>query len=504
MMKHSLSSLVLFLIASPWLGAHAQSATTECVSGDAALAAIDPLFEAFAREQHVPGLIYGVVREGKLVHCKAVGVSNVATQEPVTIDTVFRIASMTKSFTALAVLKLRDAGKLSLEAPAAKWVPELAQSRYPAADAREIRVLDLLAHTAGFVTDDPWGDRQLDMPDAEFSRVVAAGIPFARTPGVAWEYSNYGYALLGRVVTNASGVRYQDYVQREILQPLGMKSSGWEAARIPAKLRAIGYRYEDATWREEPVLADGAFTSMGGLHTSARDYVAYVNFLLSAWVDREAGSSTIVAKHSRRQLVQGTGLPALSLANPADPTSCAAARVYGMGMHSSRDCRFDLAVGHSGGLPGYGSNVLLLPDYDVGIFAFANRTYTPASAVVQRAAARLYDAGVLKKRSIAPSEALERAQEVVAKIYAAGAVRAVPEALANNFLLDRDAEKRDADLAAVKTTLRNCRSESKMNVKHALSAVMRFPCDRGTLVATVLLAPTLEPSLQVLRFAAED
>jgi serine-type D-Ala-D-Ala carboxypeptidase/endopeptidase len=227
----------------------------------------------------------------------------------VTFDTVFRIASMTKSFTALAALKLRDASKVVLDAPAAKWVPEFARSHYPSADARDIHVRDLLAHSGGFVTDDPWGDRQLDMPDRSFAQLVGAGIPFARMPGLAHEYSNYGYALLGSIVGAAGGTRYQDYVRREILEPLGMKASGFAVSAVNPAHRALGYRYEDAGWREEPMLDDGAFTSMGGLHTSARAYASYVSFLLDAWTDRNPASAKIVCKAFATRACTGVGLP---------------------------------------------------------------------------------------------------------------------------------------------------------------------------------------------------
>ena len=101
------------------------SLVAPCSAADAqqALASLDPVFEKFMREQHVPGLVYGVVADGKLVRVKAFGVGNVPAATPVTADTAFRIASMTKQFTALATLRLRDAGRLSLDAPAEAYVP---------------------------------------------------------------------------------------------------------------------------------------------------------------------------------------------------------------------------------------------------------------------------------------------------------------------------------------------------------------------------------------------
>ena len=117
-------------------------------------------------------------RTGKLVAVKGQGVQDPATGKPVDADSLFRIASMSKAFTALAILKLRDEGKLSLDALAETYVPEMKGWTYPTSDSRRIRVRDLLNHSAGFVTDDPWGDRQQPLTEAEFTRMLKAGVPF--------------------------------------------------------------------------------------------------------------------------------------------------------------------------------------------------------------------------------------------------------------------------------------------------------------------------------------
>lgn len=503
-MKMSYWRILIHVLLSAVAGQAVAEGVDECVSDGGRYAAVDPLFESFMREQHVPGMVYGIVKGGRLVHCRALGVRDIKSGEPVTFDSVFRIASMSKTFTALAILKLRDEGKLELDALAERWVPQLVGVRHLGADVRRIRVRDLLAHTAGFVTDDPWGDRQLDMPEAQFTELIARGVPLALEPGSGYEYSNYGYALLGRIVTAASKVKYQQYVQREILQALGMGSSGWEVAELDSRHRAIGYRYEGPGWREEPVLADGAFAAMGGLHTSARDYARFVLFMLDAWTDRGEVQSRIASRSTRREMVQAASFLQPVPAEPGDPASCAATRIYGFGMLAYTDCRFKLFFGHSGGLPGYGSNVLYFPEYDLGIFAFANRTYARAEVVVKKAAARLYDSGSLQARALQASEALMATDNLVTRIYSAGSVTAVPESLANNLLLDRSAQKRDAELQALRVRLGACQGGSQMNVRNALSAVMKHRCERGTLVVSVLLAPLRSPSFQRLEFTAQD
>ena len=190
------------------------------------LAGIDRVFEEYRLDAHVPGLVYGIVVDGRLVHVREFGVQDLDSKRPVTPETLFRIASMTKSFTALSILRLRDEGRLSLDATAETYIPEMGDWRYPTEDSPRIRVRDLLTHTAGFVTDDPWGDRQTPLPEADFTRLLGEGVPFTRPPGTAMEYSNLGYAMLGRVVANVAQQPYKDYVATSLLGPLGMTATG--------------------------------------------------------------------------------------------------------------------------------------------------------------------------------------------------------------------------------------------------------------------------------------
>ena len=129
-----------------------------------ALPAIDSIFRTFATSNHVPGIAYGVIIDGQLAHRGVAGLRNIADNAPVDSASVFRIASMTKSFTALAILKLRDEGKLALDDLAAKYVPELAGLTYPTTDSPHLTIRHLLSHSEGFPEDNPWGDRQLE-PD---------------------------------------------------------------------------------------------------------------------------------------------------------------------------------------------------------------------------------------------------------------------------------------------------------------------------------------------------
>src|SRR5262245_55155251 len=117
---------------------------------------IDRLFRIYATDRKVPGMIWGVVIDGQLAHLGSFGVRDRTSQAPVTPDTAFRIASMTKSVTALAVLRLRDDGRLSLEDPVSRWIPEFARMERPTRDTAALSVRQLLSHSAGLPEDNPW------------------------------------------------------------------------------------------------------------------------------------------------------------------------------------------------------------------------------------------------------------------------------------------------------------------------------------------------------------
>ena len=285
-------------------GAHA--AESQAPPNDAALfATVDRIFADYALDAHIPGLVYGIVSNGRLVYVRGIGVQDLESNRPVTAETLFRIASMTKAFTALTVLRLRDEGKLRLDALAETYIPELRGWQYPTQDSPRIRVRDLLNHTAGFITDDPWGDRQTPLPEPEFSQFLRAGVPFARAPETAMEYSNLGFAMLGRIITNVSGQPYADTITRTLLQPLGMESSGFFVDAAPRERRALGYRWEDDAWHLEPTLAHGAFGAMGGIQTSATDYAKWVAYLLSAWPPRDAADTGPAKRATVRELSRG-------------------------------------------------------------------------------------------------------------------------------------------------------------------------------------------------------
>ncbi len=465
------------------------------------VAELDRLFEKHQSSGPAPGLVYGVVAGGRLAHVRGFGVQDLQSRRPVTPHSRFRIASMTKAVTALAILKLRDEGRLSLDAPAETYVPEMRSWRYPTADSPRITVRHLLSHTAGLVTDNPWGDRQQPLPEAEFSAMLRAGVPFSRPPGSAMEYSNFGYALLGRIIANVTGQPYRTYIEEAFLKPLGMASTGFDVEQGPPDRRTIGYRREGGEWRREPPLAHGAFAPMGGLHTTAADYGRFVAWLLSAWPPRDGPETPLMRRSSVRELAQGSGFP-LAPHRPGGAGDCRLAAVYGMGMTVASDCDLGLTLGHSGGYPGYGSYVLLLPEQGVGIFAFSNRTYDAPEAQVWDAAATLHEAGALGTGDTTSNPLLVDAYKAVVAIYEAGDATAGGNRLAMNFLMDRSADAWRKELSSLRLKVGRCETGAPLTAVTAMSARFTWSCARGKVEGRFLLAPTPQASIQELKLSA--
>ena len=464
-----------------------------------ALPTIDSLFGAFARNNRVPGIAYGVLIDGRLVHTGTAGLREIASRSPVDSASIFRIASMTKSFTALSILKLRDEGKLALDDPAERYVPELAGLVYPTADSPRLTIRHLLSHSGGFPEDNPWGDRQLDATDDEMGRMLRGGIPFSNPPGIAYEYSNYGFAILGRIVARVSGQPYATYVRQNILAPLGMTSTTMEAAQVSPDRLAHGYRWEDEQWKDEPPLPDGAFGSMGGMLTSIDDLGRWVGFLMSAWPPRNAPEEGPVRRSSVREMQEPwRSRPARVTLAGGDSVITLNSSGYGYGLRISQTCEFGHVVAHSGGLPGYGSQMRWLPDYGVGIIALGNLTYTGWDGVITDALEALSRTGALEPREPSPSAALASARDAVSRLVVSWDDGLADSLAAMNLYLDESKDRRQRAIAALVAETGPCRNEGPFVVENALRGQWMMHCDRGALRVAITLAPTMPPKVQYL------
>jgi CubicO group peptidase (beta-lactamase class C family) len=346
---------------------------------------VDTLAASFHAQGGQPGLAYGLVIDGELVH--AAGLGERALGEPAPdADTVFRIASMTKSFTASAILALRDDGALKLADPVAAYVPELRDGVPVSQDAAAISLRHLLTMTAGFPTDDPWGDRQQGLPLDDFAAFLSGGVRSNWTPGTRFEYSNLGYAILGRVITAATGLAYPDYIRDRLLRPLGMTRSGFEPSEFGAGL-ARGYRRAPQGWSEVPFAPCGAFAPMGGIFSSLRDISRWVAGFAAAFPTRRPASPQAAGPHplsraTRREMQLAQTVTGWNSA-PSFPGYEAVMPPggYGFGLFVLEHPTLGRIVSHSGGYPGFGSYMCWHPATRTGVVALGNSTYAMMTAL---------------------------------------------------------------------------------------------------------------------------
>jgi CubicO group peptidase (beta-lactamase class C family) len=264
---------------------------------------VEKIYREHAEKNHFPGYAFGIVLDGKLVYSGGGGYSDLDKKIPATPKSMFRIASMSKSFTAMAIMKLRDEGKLKLDDPVYLYIPEMKGQKLTT-DAPEITVRNLMTHAAGFPEDNPWGDRQLADTDAELIALIKKGISFSNDPGLTYEYSNLGFAMLGYIIKKITGIPYSEYIAKNIWKPLGMIQAEWEYTKVPANELAHGYRWINNNWREEALLHDGIYGAMGGMITSIESFSKYVALHQSAWPPGNATDAGPLKRSSIREMHQ--------------------------------------------------------------------------------------------------------------------------------------------------------------------------------------------------------
>lgn len=228
-------------------------------------ARIDSVVNAAVVGRQIPGAAVAVLRHDTLIHAAGYGVASIATGTPVTTETVFQIASMTKIFTAMAILMLVENGKVALDDPAANylsWLP----TKYSG-----ITVRHLLTHTSG-VNPDMRTANIDEIEVAEFKRRLEAR-PVSFPPGTNVQYANAGFILLSFIVEDASGEKFGEFLHRRIFSPLGMRSTGYRVPQQDDARHARGYELVDGRFVEAPHVFSGWGNS--GIETTVLDIARF-------------------------------------------------------------------------------------------------------------------------------------------------------------------------------------------------------------------------------------
>lgn len=462
----------------------------------ALIPAVEKIYKEYAEKNHLPGMAWGIVVDGKLVASSGYGYTDVAKKVAATPKSLFRIASMSKSITAMGILKLREEGKLKLDDPVALYIPELKKSPALTKDAPSITIRHLLTHAAGFPEDNPWGDRQLADTEQELLDLLSTGIAYSNAPGLTFEYSNLGFAMLGRIISVVSGKPYQQYLNERIFKPLSMENTVWEYEKAPAPLLAHGYRYENDAWSEEALLHDGIYGAMGGVITSVEDFARYVAVHLDAWPPRDDRETGPVPRHAVREMHHPWNFTGMFNRPKKDGTPCMAASAYAYGLAWNRYCDGKISIAHSGGLPGFGSNWRILPEYGVGIISCANLTYANMGYVNSLALDTLLT--ILTPRKLPVSSVLEQRKQALIPLLTNWSGAEKSELFAENFFADQSVALREKHCREVFARVGKITRITELTPENQLRGAFRMEGEKGTVQVFFTLTPEHRPLIQQL------
>ena len=304
------------------------------------------------QQRHQPGLAIGLVYDGDLLWGKGYGKADLEAGTPVTLDTRFRIASITKTFTATGILQLRDAGKLSLDDPVSQHL-DWFDLRYQ--DAPAISVRNLLTHTSGLPRDSKnpmWTECEAPTWD-DFIADTKTRAP-TRPPYEKFAYSNLGYSLLGGIIAEISGQSWADYLQANVLDPLGMSETRPQPS-ADDPLLATGYTREKAGYQRDalPFWLMNGFEASANFASSVNDLVKYAGFHLSLTGEDVLSPYTLLDMHRVHWLDDGWK------------------GGYGLGMGLRRTNDWVIS-GHGGGYPGYLTAFTVCREHRTGVIALTN------------------------------------------------------------------------------------------------------------------------------------
>lgn len=473
---------------------------------DDAIRTLDDRFNRLRDEALIPGVAWGVVRDGALVHAGGAGTTRDGEDRRPNAGSVFRIASMTKSFTASAILLLRDMGLLRLDEPVAAYVPELARWPPQTADSAPVTVRQLLTMSAGLATDDPWGDRQQGLPLDAFAELLAAGPSFAWPPGTVFDYSNLGYGILGRVITNVAGAEYREVVRDRLLRPLGMTTTAYLQEDVPEARLAHGYVRRGDAYVGEGRDPYGALASMGGVFSCVEDLARWVAGFIDAFPARdvpEGGHPLRRATRREMQQVQRAFGPEVPAHDP-DAEAQVQSGGYGFGLFVLQDLEIGTTVSHAGGYPGFGSHMAWHPATGLGVIGLGNVRYAPVRPVVAKVLAMLVRAEVAPRRRVHPAPVVEAFRPVVEGLLARWDDAVADAVFAMNMDLDEPRDLRRAEAENMAGELGPFHRDPARPDHAASPADLEWWLrgERGWVRASILVTPEPEPRLQRMALLA--
>jgi CubicO group peptidase (beta-lactamase class C family) len=343
-------------------------------------AAFWPLVESYIAANEVAGLALAVVRDGE-VAARGFGVRDLGTGEPVTAETMFHLASVSKPFVATAVVSLatgrgNDGPRLDLDAPIVERIPE-----FTLADGRqaEVTARGLLSHTSGLpdVSDYGWHDPQLgDDALSEFARSLSDW-RLQADPGSAFSYSNAGFELLGLLLSRVTGTTFEEAVDQQVLTPLGMRDSTFLRGEVPARLAASPHVGMPLSVPAGAYPYTRRHAPSSTLHSNL---VEMCRWMSAHFEPTDASEAVAVAGQTRLdpELLELMWRPGPPIGEP--PFEEAASLGWAVGHY-----RGSRTLSHSGADPGFGSKFVLVPEQRTGFVVMANSNTIPTGPLARAA-----------------------------------------------------------------------------------------------------------------------
>lgn len=354
--------ILFFTLLLPFLFVCTVQAQSTSIPEHPEVASNIRLLEAWIESQMAykgwPGVSIGVVYDQKLIWAKGFGYADLEKKTPATPDTIYRIASNSKLFTSIAILKLRDEGKLQLDNPVAKHLPwSKIENKHP--DAPVITIRHLLTHTSGLPQEAPfsyWTD--FKFPTRE---QIVEKLPEQETiypSETKWKYSNLALTLAGEIVSAVSGQSYAEYIHKQILEPLEMASTSVIFPDEYKSRLATGYgrRMPDGRRQIMPFTDCKGITPAANMSSTVKDLARFVSWQFRL---RESGGTEIVKASTLKEMQRVHWL------HPDWKSG------WGLGFMVVHKEARDL-VGHTGHVAGYQTYVSISPKEKVGVIALTN------------------------------------------------------------------------------------------------------------------------------------
>lgn len=466
---------------------------------------LDALFGQYITAEQARGLVYGVTSSQGLVHTRGFGVAGEDGSAP-DENTVFPIASMSKSFMACAALVARDRGLISLSDPITRYVPEFRISAHGVRSSQPPTLEMLFSMSGGLTEDNSWVDPFIDLPTDDLLAKIGEGVRLSRLPGAAFEYSNLGYTLACLAVSRAVGRPLAELVRDEVLVPLGLTSTHFDSAVPDGVHRADGYSLDaNGDWTPFARKQSDAFAGAGGLVSTVTDLARWITWLGAALRSGEDPDEAVLSGASRRELQRAhvPSLPAVTV----DATGALRVAIagYGLGLAVDADVHRGTFTWHSGGLPGFLLSMRWHPDSGNGVVVLTNSHRGDPIALGKEALGR-----VLARHHTAATTVALWAETTALRADAERLIRAwdddlAARILADNVDFDRPLTERRAEIerlvSEVGPLLAPHEHPTIVSAVTPADLTWSIPAERGELLCMIHLTP-VEPA-QIQEFVVE-